>query len=903
VILGNHPVCIACVRDISDRKQAEQALRQSEQRYATLTTAAPVGIYRTNTQGECLYVNERWCEISGLTAAEAAGTGWIRGLHPDDREMIAQAWDHFVQTAETFRLEYRFQRLDGVTTWVFGQAVQEIDANGMVKGYVGTITDISDRKRAEAFVQQSEQDLRTIFNNVSDAIFIHDLDGTILNVNDRALELNRTTRQQLLAVSIADLSPPNAPLEQLPAIFGRVQSGEAVRFEWTCQRLGDRSVFESEVTLRMVTLANRPVCLATVRDITERKQAEVALQEAQQFAQSIAKTPAALYIYDLANHCNRYSNRSILDMLGYSIAEIQAMGQNLLPSILHPDDVAAVTQHQRTLAAAADGEDLELEYRMRHTNGEWRWLHSRDSVFKRDAAGNVTQYIGAAQDITDRKQAEQSLRQINTELERRVEQRTAELKIAKEAAETANRAKSEFLANVSHELRTPLNGILGYTQILERSPTLACHDLEGLAVIDRCGNHLLTLISDILDLAKIEARKLELYPRPFHLPNFLQDLIDVFVIRTRQKDIQFTPDLAPDLPRVIHADDKRLRQILLNLLGNAVKFTDAGRVTLAVRVIKRILLPAEIPAVPLCFTVTDTGVGIAPEQLERIFLPFEQTGDSNHKAEGTGLGLAITSNLLGLMQSHLQVESILHQGSSFWFEVCFPVADSTSEVYSPPPRKVVGYRGDRITILVIDNQPENCQVFSEMLTPLGFTVLSASTGDAGLAVAATTLPQVAIVDLAMPGMDGLETIRRLRATGNRALVVASSARVFESDRHHSLDAGADDFLPKPIQADILFDLLQKHLSLEWLVAEPPAKSVVATDSDLPVTLLPPSASDLERLFDLAKRGNLQELGKMLDALVRENDALTPFANHLRTLMINFQVKKIRTFVDSFRGQD
>jgi signal transduction histidine kinase len=462
-----------------------------------------------------------------------------------------------------------------------------------------------------------------------------------------------------------------------------------------------------------------------------------------------------------------------------------------------------------------------------------------------------------------------------------------QLRQSKELAESANHAKSAFLANMSHELRTPLNGILGYTQILNRDQSLTEQQKKGIDIIHRSGEHLLTLINDILDLSKIEAGKLELMPTECNIRSFLKDIVDIFYMRAIQKGIQLEYKPLSELPSMAYVDEKRLRQVLLNLLSNAIKFTKTGQVSF--RVHYKILTDEKSL---ISLEVEDSGEGIAADNLEKIFLPFQQVGEQSYHIEGTGLGLPISQKLVKMMGGELHVESQLNVGSRFWFSI--PLTGCKQEIKDTHTDKldIIGIKSNNLTILVVDDQKENRAVLHNILKPLGFNVIEAENGQEAINKAHDFKPNAIIMDIRMPIMDGLEATKLLRQDSqfSNTVIIALSANVFDYQQQQALDAGCNVCINKPIHIEEFLTQLGKYCELEWIY-----QTAEKTDIDTN-EIIKPSSEEIKALFDIAKTGNVRAVIKQAQTLLEEKPDLKSFVDKVCNLAKSFNISELKRFL-------
>jgi len=872
-----------------------------------------------NFEGYFIDVNPALEKTLGFTSEALTTQPFIQWVHPEERRATQTQMKKLASgiTVKSFENRYRCQ--DGSYKWFSWTGVPFLEEQLI---YV-VAHDITERKQAEQALQESEQRFRTLADFTYDWEYWRDPDGSFIYVSPSCQRITGYQAEEFLH---------NPRLfEAIVHPDDRQRIAEHIR-----QQLANPHVYSTDFriitrtgSIRWIAHVCQPVYSedgrwlgqrASNRDISDRKQAEEALYyREQQFRALVENSPDIVARFD---HQLRhlYVNPAIEQVAKCSAQTFigKTNGELGMP----PDKAQFWDEALRSVLTTGQEQLIEFDFL---TSKGMKFFHSR-IVPELNADGTIRSVLSVTRDITAHKEIEVALQQ------------------AKDAAEVANRAKSEFLATMSHELRTPLNGILGYTKILQNDTNLTENKRESLTIIYQCGEHLLTLINDILDLSKIESQKLELNPTEFHLPTFLCSIGSLFRLRASQKTIDFSYELLSPLPQTVIADEKRLRQVLINLLGNAVKFTDQGSVTFKVGYVEdvetrhgaschgaschgasqcvgagltdkvtqetaNVTKPAllrerdilsQSPITKIRFQVEDTGIGIDSQHLSEVFLPFHQVSDRTHAVEGTGLGLAISQKLVQLMGSTIQVSSILDQGSIFWFDL--ELSDVSQEQASNPlsDRRLIGVKGQQQTLLIVDDNAINRSFLRELLTPFNLNIFEAVDGQDCLQKAVEIQPDLILMDLIMPGLDGLTATRRLRQLPQLAktVIIAISANVFETTQQESLAAGCQDFLSKPVPIQQLLELLMVHLGVEGIYEESRDSTTVELETNM-IPLVPPPASELAILSELLAMGDIQGMIDQAQHWQDVNSQWIPFATQIHHLARGFQLKKIEDFITQY----
>ncbi len=588
--------------------------------------------------------------------------------------------------------------------------------------------------------------------------------------------------------------------------------------------------------------------------------------------------PDRIYFKDCQGRITR-ANKAHASRMGV-LDPSQEIGKTDFDFFPYKDAQRRYEQEQEILRSGTPLIGMEEQRKWPDGHEEWSLV---TKMPLRNEHGEIIGTFGVSRDITELKHTEDALRH------------------AKNAAEAANRAKSEFLANMSHELRTPLNVILGLTQIMTRNPQFLKEERENLDIIHHSGEHLLMLINNVLDLSKIEAGRIPINESSIDLFRLLDELKEMFAVKAAPKQLDLLFDYAEDVPQYVRLDAGKLRQVLINLLNNAVKFTEAGGVTLGVK--------AEIEGQrakgegQLQFSISDTGPGIAPEEMTMLFEAFAQTQTGRSAQEGTGLGLAISQKFVQLLGGTIAVESELQRGTTFKFTIPVTLANASDVVASSVTQRVIALQPDqpRYRILVVDDNPHNRRLLVKLLVPLGFDVREAENGQDGIRLWKEFEPHLIWMDLRMPGLDGYEAIRQIRKLeGQKAvIIIALTASSFEDEREHVLAAGCDDFLRKPFRETEIFDLLHTHLGVRYVYEEPLQSGEKRTDRTIENLLTPAILATLPPALytDLQQAVNVTDPGMMHQLLlkVREHDA--DLADVLHQLVQEFRFDILQTMFE------
>jgi PAS domain S-box-containing protein len=784
-VVGQDGICygrIWAFRDITQRKQAEAAVRQSEQRLRTLTRVAPVGIFQAGPDGRCVYVNEYWAVISGFPCEAALGLGWLATLHPPHRKPALAAFRNCMKTGREFSEEFRFRSHGGEPLWFLLRAAPDYAPDGSFAGFIGAVINITQRKNMELALRNSREQLREVIDLVPHFIFAKDIDGRFLLANKAMADAYGVTVQDLIGKRDLDCA---------------MDSGEAGAFrqdDLAAMRTGETQIVPDETmtdahgvvhhlsTIKMpfrFSGTDSPAVLGVAVDITERRAAEDALRsESLRRSILMERSSDGIVIID-KDHRVVEANQRFADMLGYGRDEVLGLRT-------WDFEVGMDEQGLRRVFSALDRVNQVFETRHRRKDGS-----SFDvEVSAGGAIANGRALVLAiCRDITSRREHQTMLFE------------------AKEAAEAANKAKTLFLANMSHEIRTPLNGLLGMLQLIQASGVDGeVADFTAMAL--KAGRRLTNLLNDILDLSRIEAGRMPLHSGTFSLNELTTALRETFLLPHSDKGIALTIGIDPDVPLEVVGDEIRVRQILFNLVGNALKFTEQGEV----RVNISRLAPAPDGRERFLFTVADTGIGIPRDKIDSVCLPFVQVADDLSRAhQGAGLGLSIVRSLALAMAGTLAFDSEPGRGTTVHLVLPFArgnVAAEDCPAYCACGRGGIG----PLRLLLVEDEETSRLSTALALKRMGHGVDTVEDGAQALSALAERRYDCVLMDVQMRNMDGLEATRRIRLGADGVLdrevpVIALTACTMSGDKEKMLRSGMDGHVGKPVDHAQLREIL------------------------------------------------------------------------------------------------
>jgi PAS domain S-box-containing protein len=811
-------------------RRASQRQRETMERWGLLLDASQDGLFDVNMVTGSVFLSPRWMTMLGYGPDELPQewSTWEKLLHPEERDVVVKkVADYLAGSQGALEAWFRLRHRDGSWVWILSRMQAAWDETGKPLRLTGSHTDISERRRHEEQLLASERKYRELFDNGPLPSLIYRLDGDmrLLDVNRAAVLHYGWTREEFLRMTIADVRMPGEFAEveaELKQCAAQKRKSKRIR-----HRRNGKSAIWVEMSSLELDIDGHRARLVKVNDVTAQIEAENAVRQAYEKLESlVAERTAELqksyakwqglvealpqFIW-LSNPQGEvtYVSRQCEEYTGFSAEELLGTGY---VKITHPDDLARI----QSARAAAYGNSVpyDIEIRVRSKTGGYRWfLHSSRPVYG-IPGGPPMEWLGSTTDIDDQKRSKELL-------EEAVAQRTVALEEARARAEQAAQAKGDFLATMSHEIRTPMNGVLGMAHLMMDTP-LDDTQKSYLHTIQSSGQALLTIINDILDFSKIEAGKIDLYEEEFDLRTVVEECMELVRPQAAQKHLDFALDVRPELPARVIGDCGRIRQILLNLISNAVKFTAAGSVSVSVTV------EADQPNL-LRFSVRDTGIGLSAEQVNKLFQAFTQADNSTtRRFGGTGLGLSIAKRLVELMGGRIDVDSRLGEGSTFWFNLPLKLGKdqgSDSRAAKGGALKDM-FAGSRARILVADDVAANQMVVSGLLRQLGLRSDAVSNGAEAIAAIHSLPYDLVLMDVHMPEMDGLEAARRIRACessaaaqdpasgGNhhgRLPVIALTASAMPGDRQKFMEAGMDDYISKPIMPAALVEILRKWL--------------------------------------------------------------------------------------------